>query len=116
MSYTNEFWSGKYYNRVIDQSRLKKLSEILQSQKMKGSSDELLNQFEEYFNRKQKVEKKKDPDELVAEMSEAFGMNWRPSFQDVQKRLDEKQIFHPQSNNRFSFPPKRIPRTLRKRR
>ncbi len=47
---------------------------------MKGTSEELLNQFESYFNKKQKIEKKKELNELVEELSEAFGMNWKPSF------------------------------------
>ncbi|CAD8114682.1 unnamed protein product [Paramecium primaurelia] len=71
--YDNTLWSDRYYNGIIQQSRLANLQKVLQRNKFKGR-EELLAQFEQFFASKQLVPgAKKSVPELIKEISTAFG-------------------------------------------
>ncbi|CAD8209342.1 unnamed protein product [Paramecium octaurelia] len=71
--YDNTLWSDRYYNGIIQQSRLANLQKVLQRNKFKGR-EELLAQFEQFFASKQLVlGAKKSVPELIKEISNAFG-------------------------------------------
>ncbi|CAD8128075.1 unnamed protein product [Paramecium sonneborni] len=87
--YDNTLWSDRYYNGIIQQSRLANLQKVLQRNKFKGR-EELLAQFEQFFASKQLVPTaRKSVPELIKEVSNAFG-EVLPKTEDQ----DEKQEVH----------------------
>ncbi|CAD8127375.1 unnamed protein product [Paramecium sonneborni] len=84
--YDNTLWSDRYYNGIIQQSRLSNLQKVLQRNKFKGR-EELLTQFEQFFASKQLVPTaQKSVPELIKEITNAFG-----DVHPLNTEQDEKQ-------------------------